>query len=267
MMRFGRVGVVVLCVAPVLMAQAQKRVEFEVASVKPTPGNPTYVRIEAKPERFVAEHVSLKVLIAYAYGVMNWQIEGGPPWADAIRENPKWDVEAKPAAAATGGDMRRMVQSLLADRFQLRAHQEKRQGNGYSLVIAGKTSRLKESGPGDCAPSSDTCGGVYNFGGNIAPKEVAERASIAQLIVELSRTLGTVVEDNTALNGLYDFTLTWKPGDGEPGVGDGRFPYSGDPNAPTLFEALQDQLGLKLERKKVALDVLVIDGAEPASEN
>jgi uncharacterized protein (TIGR03435 family) len=87
------------------------------------------------------------------------------------------------------------------------------------------------------------------------------------LIVELSRALGTVVDDSTGLTGRYDFTLAWKPSEGEPGMGDGRFPYSGDPNAPTLFQALQDQLGLKLQSKRVPLDILVIDSAQPASAN
>ena len=75
-----------------------KRIEFEVASVKPTLGDPTYARLNPKPERFVAEYTSLHVLVGYAYGLQSWQIEGGPGWAESRRENPKWDVEAKPAA-------------------------------------------------------------------------------------------------------------------------------------------------------------------------
>jgi uncharacterized protein (TIGR03435 family) len=254
---------------PLAFPQATKNPEFEVASVKPTPGNPTYIRLDPKPERFVAEHVPLKVLIGYAYGLQGWQIVGGPGWAESVRDNPKWDVEAKPPAPATTAEMRLMVQALLADRFRLRVHKETRPGKGYSLVTAGRRQALKES-VAECPipPTAlNTCGGVYNFGGNIAPREVGERASMAQLVEELSRVLGTVVQDNTGLTGVYDFTLQWKPESDQPGVGDGRFPYSGDPNASSLFQALQDQLGLKLQAAKVPLDILVIDSAERASEN
>jgi len=163
--------------------------------------------------------------------------------------------------------MRLMVQTLLAERFQLRVHLETKQLPGYSLVVAKNGPRLKESVRDDCPSPAGTCGGVYNFGGGISPREVGERASMAQLAQELSTVLGRTVQDNTGLAGLYDFTLAWRPDENQPGVGGGRVPYAGDANAPSLFEAVQDQLRLKLEANRVPVEILVIDHVEMPSEN
>jgi uncharacterized protein (TIGR03435 family) len=137
-----------------------------------------------------------------------------------------------------------LMRQILEERFAMKAHVEKRELPVYDLVIAKQGSKLKES-----APDS---GGVSNYGlGKISAKSTP----ISSLIVNLSGNVGRVVIDKTGLTGRYDFELNWAP-DNEPDAG------------PSIFTAIQEQLGLRLEPAKASVDVVVIDRlSSPPSAN
>jgi bla regulator protein blaR1 len=265
---------------------------FDVASVKPNKAGGMGMRIWVQPGgRFQADNVSLKSLIKMAYGVQDFQISGAPPWLDSD----KYDIEAK-ANAPSEVEMNKMtdaqrdesfernklmVQALLADRFKLTLHKESKDAPIYVLVVAKNGPKLKEATAEEMAPPDP----------NDAPKPpgakvrmpgrgirmgrgdlTATAARVSFLAEVLSNQVGRTVVDKTGLTGNYDFSLKWTPDQnqgqmfgGPGGPGDGLPPP--DPNGPSIFTALQEQLGLKLESQKGPVDLLVIDHAEKASEN
>jgi uncharacterized protein (TIGR03435 family) len=265
---------------------------FDVASVKPNKTGGMGVRIMFQPGgRFTADNITLKFLIRLAYDVQDFQISGGPPWINSDRYN----IEAK-ADGPPEGDMRRMteeqrqadmkrrrlmVQALLADRFKLTLHNESKEGPIYALVVAKNGPKIKELPPQAPAPPDDPKdtpdkpdpkhmgrGGMRMGRGELTGSGV----KLSFLANALSDQVGHKVVDKTGLTGDYDFELKWTPDEsqgpgfkGPGGPGDG--PPPPDPNGPTIFTAVQEQLGLKLESQKGPVDVLVIDHAEKATEN
>jgi bla regulator protein blaR1 len=246
---------------------------FEAASIKPnTTGEPMagftvkgrpMQAIAFRPDRFMATNFTLHGLIRVAYGVQDSQIIGGPDWL----ESEKYDVEAKLGASVTEelgklsadqGNLERlsMIQGLLADRFKLALHRETREVPVYELVAAGEGPQLHAATPGDTyANGVKSVGGRPTGGGGISQPAkgqlVGQGVRIASLVRELSRELGgRIVVDKTGLTGNYDFTLQWKP----------------DESHASIFSAIQEQLGLKLESQKEPVEVLVIDRAEKPSE-
>ena len=226
---------------------------YDVISVRPHKEDKSGVgsHWQSNPAGFSA-NVPLRSLITSAYNViMPDQVSGLPGWADT--EN--FDVEAKldpENAEAIGklhGDDRRnqhalLMKALLADRFKMQAHVEVRELPVYNLVIA-KTG-LKMKGVSPDQPSG------YSMGmGNIK----SEGMPIAGLVGSLSHLAGRLIIDKTGLPGKYQVNLTWA--------------WNDDPNssAPSLFTALQEQLGLKLEPAKAPVDIVVIDHIERPSEN
>ena len=153
-----------------------------------------------------------------------------------------------------------MLQTLLADRFHLVAHRETREESIYQLVVAKGGPKLKEA-DGSQNPSERVGRGTIT----------GTAAQISQLVKPLSQQLGRNIVDRTGLTGRYDFTLQWTlepgqlrgPGDPPPPLN----PTLPDPEGTNIFTALQEQLGLKLESGKGTVDFLVIDRAEPPSEN
>jgi len=234
---------------------------FDAVSVKPSDPNSkngTLVDVTRGGTLHVV-NATVKDLIETAYDVRSFQIEGGPKWADAT----KYDVDARPgtrpqgAAAPPPGwtNVRLKVQALLKERFQLQLHRDTRTLPIYSLAIA--KSGVKSS------PLSATQS--RNRGINAGPGTMlGEAATMPQLAYKLSRLLGRPVIDNTALEGNYDFKLEWTPDSGPPAP-------DGQPLAtsagPSLFSAIQQQLGLRLEATKGPVDILVIDRVEKPSEN
>ena len=194
----------------------------------------------------MATNVTLKTLIQSAYGVKDFQITGGPRWLDGDA----YDVSARADAAGqlSNDDLKPMLQALLADRFRLKVHRETKEVSLYSLVVAKTGSKLREhTGPG--GPS----GGTLRDSGKVTMNAV--KVPIAMLAENLGRVLGRTVVDNTGLTALYDFRLEWAQD------------QTADATGPSLFTALQEQLGLKLESTRGPVEVIVIDSAEKASEN
>ncbi len=226
------------------------RPSFEVASIKPnTSGSKAgYIR---RPEggRFSATNTILRAVIRLAYGFQDAQIVGGPDWINSDR----FDFEAKSEAQFQPGEFNVMLQSLLEERFRLKTHREMRELPVFELFVAKNGKKLVPSSLGDGGPL------VNNGRGRI----VSRHAPPEQWVQALSTQLGRQVIDRTGLHGTFDFTLEWAP-DPNPTAGENTSPAS---TGPTIFTALQEQLGLRLESSKTPAEVIVIDSVERPSEN
>jgi uncharacterized protein (TIGR03435 family) len=243
---------------------------FEVSTVKLNKTGSTGSSANFKDGYFTASNESLRNLMQYeAYGIPESRILGGPKWLNSER----FDIAAKTDSSFSEQtrtlprDQRRlltqaMFQRLLADRFKLAVHWETRELPVYALVVAKKGPILHESKEinGNSGTSSTT--------GKLSVQNLT-LAEIAQALTrELSTELGRVVIDKTGIQGRYDFTLKWTPDNGAAAAdnGTGGTPPPAD-SGPSIFTAVQEQLGLKLESAKGQVQVLVIDHAEMPSEN
>jgi uncharacterized protein (TIGR03435 family) len=241
---------------------------FEITTVKLNKSGSGRSGAYFNDDRFIATNVHLKNLIGYsAYGIPLPRILGGPKWLDTDR----FDIEAKMETVAANrlkalsrdqrrGEMQAMYQQLLADRFKLAVHWETRDLPVYALVAAKKGPDLQETktSPGDTRTSSGD--------GNFSGKGLTLAEFAQALTQELSTELGRVVIDKTGIQGRYDLTLKWTPdtgADAASGGTDGSAPDAG----PSIFTAIQEQLGLKLESAKSPVKVLVIDHVEMPTEN
>lgn len=190
-------------------------------------------------------NVSLKRCIGYAYNIPENQILGGPKWIDELR----YDILAKVDHSVDEPQLLTMVQPLLADRFKLKLHHETRLMPGYILTVAKGGIKAAVADPN------------RHSGGNGGRGFIDSRASqLSALTIRLTGLLERPVLDMTGDQRKFDFHLQWNPEDTQAGGG----PAS---EYPTLITALEEQLGLKLESKRVNADILVVDQAELPSEN
>ena len=237
-------------------------------------------RIQITPDGITVSGVPVQMLLREAFGVSNDRLVGGPGWMTSDRFN--IDAKVAPEDAAklkplTGPQRFAMLIPVFEDRFGLKFHHETRNLTQYVLVVAKDGLRMKEAQAGDTYPN-----GVHLPDGGAAglmrmqPGEfTGQGVPIANLIRSLSVVLGSTIADQTGLTGKYDFDLKWTPevGSGMPsGPSDGGPAGAGNPpppdNAsPSLFTALEEQLGLKLDAKKVPTDVIVIDHRDQPSPN
>ena len=200
------------------------------------------------PGGYVARNQNILTVIASAFDLRTYQILGAPDWVKSER----YDVEAK----TDGGEKvksseramirRAMLQSLLAERFQFRAHEEEREIAVYELVVRKGGPKMKESAD-DERPSARWGRGQYT----------AKQEWMTSLAANLSNWAGRPVIDKTGLSGHYDVELSWELDRAEPTASQG----------PSLSTTVQDQLGLKLEPAKRPMKVLVVDRIERPSEN
>jgi uncharacterized protein (TIGR03435 family) len=235
---------------------------FDVAVIRPNPGEDTpgssrsHIWSAPTDGHFKAQNVTALALMQWAFAMSETRIDGGPAWIRAK----KFDMEAKPDPAVDeqmhildSGEVRqrkqRMVQTLLADRFGLKVHRETRILPLYALVVT-------KGGPKIGTPKLS--GTVINTGNSTLT--VQGEHSLRMLAEQLSRTLGRVVVDKTGLDGRFELKLKWTQDDGSS-------PGQSAESAPSLFTALQEQLGLKLEPDKGPVEILVIDHIELPSEN
>ncbi|MGA1983074.1 MAG: TIGR03435 family protein [Acidobacteriaceae bacterium] len=244
--------------------------KFDVISVKPdknTPGGAYgLVTTEFTADGFRGTNVPIHLLLQQAYGLHEGQIVDEPAWA----KTEVFDIEAKVAAPDVAafsqlpaGQRQAMFQQILAERFNLAAHRDTRELPVYALSIANpKTGgKLKESPPDPAHPGAGSGGRVGMSTGRI----VAQHTTTSDLASMLSRQLGRTVIDRTGLTAAYDFTLLWSP-DNEAASSPGSASMPSDA-PPSIFTAVQEQLGLKLESTKGPVDVIVIDHIEKPSEN
>jgi uncharacterized protein (TIGR03435 family) len=272
-----------LVFGPSLGAQAPSNSAFEVASVRPNKTGDGRIMFGLQPGgRFNATNVTLRMLIRQAFNVQEFQIVGGPDWLGSDR----FDVVAKaPEGEFTADIMRPMLQSLLVERFKLAFHRENRDMAVYALMKArpdGKLGPNLSAAAVDCTaimrgrrgggppPAPPQPGQKVECGFMIGPGRMnAGGMPLTNLAQTLSPMVGRIVLDKTELTGNYDFELTYSleglgsafPGGGGPPLVNGA-PPPVDPNNPTIFTALQEQLGLKLDSQRGPVDVVVIDRVE-----
>jgi uncharacterized protein (TIGR03435 family) len=244
-----------MLVAVVAPAQEPpKRLEFEVATVKPADPNTrgSHIRLEGG-ERFSTQNTTLNELIEAAYDIQEFQLEGGPSWINTDR----WDIIAQPepSTAQTGDNPKSAhlrtvdrLAALLQDRFKLAMRREMREQTVYVLTIAKNGPKLQPAknpkGRGDSNTNMNNGRGHAVF----------TSAAMDQFVEQLARRTGRPVLDKTGLTGQYDFTLDW----------------TSDANSvdvPTIFTALQEQLGLRLDAEKAPVPVWIVEHAERPSEN
>lgn len=231
---------------------------FEVASVKPSSADArgvTYTFVQGGGVRI--SNGTLKGIIEMAYDVRQFQISGGPGWMDSDR----YDIFAKagdgnPArlSEALIAETRKKLQVLLAERFQMVARRDAREMPVFELVAGKSGPKLKESDPSAPEGRSGIQAGCGQMTGT--------KATMAVLAAVLSRNLERPVLDKTDLPGKFDFRIEWTPDAGP-------CPEAPETAAdgPSLFTALQSQLGLKLEPAKAPVEVIVIEHAEKAAGN
>jgi uncharacterized protein (TIGR03435 family) len=276
--------------------------QFEVASIKPNKSGDGRVMMGIQPGgRLTATNVTLRMLIRNAYQLQDFQITGGPSWLaedhfDIVAKAPEGEGTGDPFRAEQTGQPSRgqlMIRSLLAERFKLVVHNETKEMPIYALIVARGDGKLGPqlkpsevdcaalmaagrgrgalpppgppgpSGPGGPPPPCGIRIGMGNMGVGGSP--------MSQVANSLSMFAGRIVVDKTGLAGNYDFTLTWTPdqlpqrppGAPEPLVN--GVPI--DTNGPSLFTAVQEQLGLKLDSQRGPVTILVIDRAERPTEN
>jgi bla regulator protein blaR1 len=235
---------VALLIAMATLAPGQK---FEVASIKTT-ASTGFLTVNFPPGgRFSAKNLTVNMLLRNAYGLQQYQIVGGPGWADSAG----FDIEAKADAGAgevPHEQVLKMIQALLADRFQLTMHRETKPLPVYNLVTGKNGPTMKKAD--DSAEPTRTL-----KMGQLATQKMSMTMLANLLVFELGRP----IIDATGLKGDFAFTLDWTRGLGESDAGSAE--------RPSLFTAVQDQLGLKLESARGPVEVVVIDHVERPSEN
>jgi uncharacterized protein (TIGR03435 family) len=246
--------------APLKPMAADADPSFEVATIKPSDPNVPGNWFSVKGRNYTTHNISLAGLIESAYGVHAKQIVNGPDWFD----KDTYDLNAVPDGEGQPSDKQwnTMIQKLLADRFKLTFHHEQRELPVFALTVGKDGAKnMAENTGGGPLPSLFFQGAK---GGISLPARNATMKDFTGLLQEV--VLDRPVVDQTGLKGRYDFTLKWAPDDSQFG---GRVPpASDDPSAPpSLFTALQEQVGLKLSAEKTAVDVLVIDHVEKPSPN
>ncbi len=223
------------CISAQPQAAAPPKPTFEVATVRPSPPNHGYTSISPfGTDRFTATNASLSYLIQLAYSIDGrHQLSGAPDWLDSEF----FDISAKAVEGAhlTYEELQPLLQQLLQDRFHLVAHRETRDLPGYVLLVAKGTPRLHITKGG--AP----------YGYIISGKLRLQNSEIDSLAATLTTPTGRPVINKTGIQGNYDIKLDYAA------------ESATDSSLPSIFTALQEQLGLKLESQKVPVQMLVID--------
>lgn len=266
---------------------------FEVASVKPAAaqsgGGRGMIRIQGgpgtrDPGRITYTNITAMILLSIAYDVKNFQITG-PSWL----ESEHYDITAKVPEGATKEQTNVMLQNLITERFHLVLHHETKEMQGYELVPNKTGVKVKAStpepdaaipgGPPPSGPPARDANGFPKLNGrgflvmmDMTPKgPVAKLSAKDQPMSELVKMLGNQLRrpivDKTGLTGKYDFNLEYAPdmagmGGPPPPPGGGPAPTGADESGPDITTAVREQLGLKLDSKKLPVDILIIDKAD-----
>jgi len=256
-------------------APAAQRLAFEVAAIKRTPADTgPGADFSAQPGgRLHVRNNAVMNLITNSYGVPNYLVVGGPEWIRADR----YDMEAKADGEPPRAEMMLMLQTLLAERFQLRVHRETREFPAYVLTVARGGAKLTPSKDGGCVdrspairntlPASETrpgCGNNLLSSRGATPPNLlwtAVRIDMAGVASALANVFRRPVVDRTGLTGVYDIQLELPPL--QPATVDGGAPGS----SVSVFTVLQEQLGLRVEEGRGPVEVLVVDRVERPTEN
>jgi uncharacterized protein (TIGR03435 family) len=255
MNRNVRIRLAFLCLfvfGPFLVRAAAQRPAFAVATIKPSKDAVKFEhdgKTELMGDTLRMQDVTLGTCIKLAYRVQDRQI-AGPSWLETDR----FDITAKSDGLVEQDAMKQMLQSLLADRFQLSFHREPREMKVIVLTVAGGHQKLTPAAAPDAKP----------FRQNTANGTIAKSMPIGEFADFLSGPLDMPVVDHTGLSGKYDFAIDFTPYLPDPAKNmDGTRPDT----TSILKAALQDELGLKMEAGKAPVDVLVVDHVEKPSQN
>lgn len=235
----------ILIIAPAISGQS-----FEVASIKPHAGE---VIVSMDPmlrgNRVTGTASTLLDMVTSAYDVRHDQVAGGPAWIKVDR----FDVEAKVPGDAIPSreEVKLMMRNLLAERFGLKLHEETKDVLVYFLVVAKSGPKLNPGAP-------DALAGAVTRYSDKGIRMETKRDTMQKLALQLSVSSGRPVIDRTGLDGEYQYTLEWFPAN--------RIPPA-DSDVPSVFTAVEEQLGLKLEAGRAPQDFLVIDYAGKLLEN
>ena len=238
----GSCRIIVFLAAGAVFAQPQdSRPAYVVASVKPNTSFSDSSSSHGSTGQIVFTNLSLKRYIERAYNVKPFQVIG-PDWMESVH----FDITAKYPPDTKDADRPAMLRTLLEDRFKLAVHRESKEMPGYGLVVAKGGFKLKPVEAG--GSNTDSHGGRVRI-------LTAKKTSMAQLADLVARFLGEVVVDKTGIDGVYDFEFRWTNDDQTPAGVDAE-------TAPSLFTALQETLGLRLQRQKVPVEMIVVDHVE-----
>lgn len=254
----------VLLLAAALASYGQRQAQppaYEVASIKPNSGTDlrNVFRIEHGGALY-ASGITLKRLMMTAYNVQGFRLIGGPGWVDSDR----WDVQAKPGRAVSDQQVRPMLRALLEDRFGLHVHSETRNMPVYELVVDRNGSKVPRVKDIDAKPEVRVGAGLIELSNN----------SSATFASQLSYALAQPVIDRTGLSGNFDFAIRWTPEareDGGPttaGLPPGTpAPPASSTDGPSIFTAIREQLGLRLQSSRGSVEVVVIDDVRMPAAN
>lgn len=232
---------------------------FEVATIKPSRPEAPGSAITVRGRTFATLNQTVRSMMTFAFGLHPNQVVGGPDWIG----NDRFDITAEPEGTGMPNDKqwRSMLGKLLADRFKLTFHRDTRELSVYALTVLKTGHKLTKN-------DTDQNGlpGLFFRGLGVFPVRNATMGDFAGTMQAV--VLDRPVVDQTALQGRYDFTLTWTPDETQFGGRGGQAPPADPATAPPgLFTAIQEQLGLRLESTKLPVDVLVIDRLEKPTAN
>jgi uncharacterized protein (TIGR03435 family) len=247
--------------------QQATRPEFEAASIKPfeavqAANGSTYMGGPCtlpNPGTLSCHGTSLRMLVARAYGIQEFRVFG-PDWLDSAR----FEIQARIPDAAKEEQVSQMIQKLLEDRFHMKVHRETREMPNYALMVdrnGPKLKEFKETSDSSKRPGSMRQG--FTSEGLTTVEAYGWKAS--WLAAFLTRAMNQIVVDQTDLKGDYEIRLSYVPGEGMQKVTKtvNGVPVTEEPaGGPTIFSALQSQLGLKLEMKKLPTETIVVDSAD-----
>jgi uncharacterized protein (TIGR03435 family) len=245
---------------------------YDVASIRQIKSSDGSLRFSdpSHEAKLSISGITMKNLISEAYGVTYFDVSGGPAWI----EDEHFDIQAK-SDDSVNAQLQKlnnwhvkqlMLQALLADRMKLAAHHASKVVTGYDLVLAKNGPRLQASKP---AADEDAAGEAKLHGGSMSMRMSKNGEELSAQNYSMSSfaswlnigDLHSPVQDKTGLTGTYDFKLQWSDDDSPASAS------SQDASWPSIFTALQEQLGLKLKPSKVSIDTIVIDHVEPPSPN
>lgn len=232
---------------------------FEAAAIKVNNSGKPGSGISSYPARIKVINSTLKFCVEVAWNVKDFQVAGAGGWMDTDR----YDIDAVAANPFTQEESRIMMRALLADRFGLVVHSETQDRPGYVLVAGRNGPKLPPPIEDPSVMFSRTPAGDRTL--------TATSISMKRFAEALSTALGSIVVDQTGVEGKYDVSFQWTPDSSEPRMSKSGEPLPAPPSdavpGPSIFTALQEKLGLKLESRRVPVEVIVIERASRPTEN
>jgi uncharacterized protein (TIGR03435 family) len=235
--------------APVKPMTADANPSFAVATIKPHDPNSNRQGFDAVGDRFTIRNQTVASLMMFAYSIDKHQVINAPAWTGVYR----FDIEGKTDAPGEPNlhQQQEMLQNLLTERFGLRFHHEKRELPVYAIQIAKGGNKLKPA----ANPDAEADQTATNYGNEITV--TITTGTMADFILGMQFFFDRPLIDQTGISGRHDFTLRYAHDESS----------VTDPNAPGLFTAIQEQLGLKLIAVKASIDVFIVDSVEAPTPN